>query len=215
MADAPGRHPLEDELNASAVDILDAVSAGFRAKIDVKGKLAELYLSRSLETLRRAGAIQDFQWHDKDGESDFTVEIDGVTIVLECKNVRSPVVSRAKRPRKVGADAVRVELQKTRNSKDGKNTRGYRHNEFDVIAVCLFNQTRRWDYLLAPSRRLTRRTDDPDLLDIYHPVPLTPSGHWGGDLLEVLKAEAAEKAAGDGQAAPQGQRVKPEGPRLL
>lgn len=195
MADASRRHPLEKELNAPAADIMDAVAAGFRAKIDVKGKLAELYLARKLEELKRGGAIQGYEWHDKDGQPDFTVEIGGLTVVVECKNVRSPVSQKSKNPRKATAAAIRVELQKTRNSKDGTNTRGYRCDEFDVIAVCLFNQTGRWEYVLAPISKLARRIKAPDFLEIYHPVPLTPSGHWGGDLLEVLKVEAKAKAS--------------------
>ncbi len=33
------RHPLEEEFNASASDILSAIQQGFRAQVDVKGKL--------------------------------------------------------------------------------------------------------------------------------------------------------------------------------
>jgi len=35
-------HQLEKDFNAPAKDILDAISYGFRAQVDVKGKLAEL-----------------------------------------------------------------------------------------------------------------------------------------------------------------------------
>jgi hypothetical protein len=37
-------HPLENDLNADAADILSAIQKGFRAIIDVKGKLAEYFL---------------------------------------------------------------------------------------------------------------------------------------------------------------------------
>ena len=42
------RHPLELELNADARDILSAVQSGFRALVDVKGKLAEYFLDFAL-----------------------------------------------------------------------------------------------------------------------------------------------------------------------
>lgn len=35
------KHPLEELWNTSAWDILSAVQRGFRAQVDVKGKLAE------------------------------------------------------------------------------------------------------------------------------------------------------------------------------
>jgi len=34
------RHPLEEKLNADADDIMNAILGGFRAIIDVKGKLS-------------------------------------------------------------------------------------------------------------------------------------------------------------------------------
>src|SRR5262245_45597926 len=43
------RHALCTKLNASVADILEAIGMGFRAQIDVKGKLAELYMSRQLD----------------------------------------------------------------------------------------------------------------------------------------------------------------------
>jgi hypothetical protein len=57
-------------LNASARDILDALENGFRARADLKGKLAELFMSRHLD--------------------DFILYLpDGTTRTLEVKNVRS------------------------------------------------------------------------------------------------------------------------------
>jgi hypothetical protein len=82
-------HRLEEMLNASADDIMEAICRGFRAQTDVKGKLAELYLARQLESLRATGFIDRFEWHDKDGMPDFEVFKSDHRIVIECKNVRS------------------------------------------------------------------------------------------------------------------------------
>ena len=60
-------HPLEDDLNADAVDILSAIQKGFHAIIDVKGKLAEYFLDQELARLRDKGAIANYHWADKDG----------------------------------------------------------------------------------------------------------------------------------------------------
>jgi hypothetical protein len=83
-------HPVERMLNASARDILDALENGFRSRADLKGKLAELFMSRHLDQLQRAGTIDHYEWFDKDGVPDFTIWFsDGTLRQLEVKNVRS------------------------------------------------------------------------------------------------------------------------------
>lgn len=179
------RHPLEELLNADADDIMAAIMGGFRAIIDVKGKLAEYFLNQKLEELKKAGEISDFQWNDKDGLPDFTVQVDQKTIVLECKNVRTPTTKKR--------DVAKVELQKTRNSKDGSNTRGYKCTGFDMIAACLFNQIGEWRFLYSASGDLLTRDDDPDFLKVMQPVPLEAQGVWSGDLLGTLRKVAEAK----------------------
>ncbi len=122
-------HPLEQELNADASDILSAIQKGFRAIIDVKGKLAEYFLEKEIASLRAQGLVSAYTWTDKDGEPDFVVEYQGRSLTIECKNIRSKELFKS-------PPAYKVELQKTRNSKDGTNTRGYKRNEFDILAVC-------------------------------------------------------------------------------
>jgi hypothetical protein len=197
MASGSRRHPVEDELNAPAADILDAIGAGFRARIDVKGKLAELYLARQLDELSRLGHIERYEWNDRDGRPDFNVFVRDAEVIVECKNVRSPTVTELKRPRETWRS--RVELQKTRNSMDGTPTRGYRPDEFDALSVALFNQIGRWEYVHCLTADLERRSADPDRLVIMQPVPLRPSGIWKGSLLDVLKAAAKAKRNGTGR----------------
>jgi DNA modification methylase len=105
------KHPLEEKWDTTAWDILSAIERGFRAQADVKGKLAELYLHRRLLELAERAAIESLVWQDKDGKPDFVITLGGQELRIECKNVRSP--QKAK-----GARDPRVELQKTRNSKD-------------------------------------------------------------------------------------------------
>lgn len=181
-------HPLEEQLKAPAWDILDAIANGFRAQIDVKGKLAELYVYRQLFELAGREVIFNLQWIDIDGEPDFLLTYKGRRFRVECKNVR-------------GRDAVyrkgeytgfpKVELQKTRTGidpKTGKKTRGYNAAHFDVLAACLFNQTGQWEFLFIASSALNRRQDDPDLLEIFQPVPKTPREAWNSDIIPVLEA---------------------------
>lgn len=186
-------HPLERSLNASAKDILDAVGSGFRAQVDVKGKLAELYLFRALQGLQRQGIISELRWSDKDGGPDFFIYYKAHPLTIQCKNVRSG------RQRCKGAEpgSFRVELQKTRGGidpKTGEKTRLYRPDEFDVVAVCLFNQKGVWEYLYAAAKDLARHRKQPDRLEVMHPVPQPATPPWHGDSLEVLEIVHASVA---------------------
>lgn len=172
-------HPVCEQLGASSDDILDALANGFRARIDVKGKLAELYMYRRLEALRAEGALASVAWQDADGKPDFVVSVGVRAINVECKNVRSERSSKF--------TSFRVELQRTRNSKDGALTRAYRATEFDVLGVALFNQTNQWDFLYTATRRLARRPENPELLVIMQRVPLQPAEHWYAEPLAALR----------------------------
>lgn len=173
------RHPLEEMLNADAEDILSAIQAGARAIVDVKGKLAEYFLDKELKRLKEKGVIEDYFWSDKDGQPDFNITHKGRQLKMECKNVRSKELYRDRR-------AYKVEIQKTRNSKDGTNTRGYRINEFDVLGACLFNHMKKWEYLFVCTRNLERRPEDQEFLKIMQPVPFQAAGAWKSELVQVL-----------------------------
>ena len=71
------RHPLEETLNASAWDVLSAIERGFRAQVDVKGKLAEYFLYQQLLAVREGGAVDAVEWQDKDGQPDFLLGVSG------------------------------------------------------------------------------------------------------------------------------------------
>lgn len=179
-------HPLERSLNASARDILDAIKSGFRAQVDVKGKLAELYLYRRLRALQRERLISGLVWSDQDGEPDFFVEYRGRRTSIQCKNVRSGEQYKSG-DRKA---QFKVELQKTRGGTDpntGERTRYYRADEFDIVAVCLFNQTGDWEFLYAAARNLAHHRRMRDRLEVMHPVPRCASPPWNNDLLDVLR----------------------------
>lgn len=172
-------------LNASARDILDAVHSGFRAQVDVKGKLAELYLCRLLEEYGKEGIISGLVWSDRDGEPDFFLVHSGRRLSIQCKNVRSG--EQYKTGDRKGL--FKVELQKTRGGTDartGERTRCYRPDEFDIVAVCLFNQTGAWEFLFALARDLSRHRNQPDRLEVMHPVPPCASGPWKASLSDLF-----------------------------
>jgi transcriptional regulator with XRE-family HTH domain len=175
----PLMHPLEAEWNVSAWDVLTATARGFRAKVCVIGKLAELKLHEILEEYRQLDPrLRDVVWNDQDGEPDFVVSWDGAPIRVECKNVRRDV----KRP-----GLLRVELQKTRNSKDGSNTRSYRKDKFDLLAACLYNQSKAWRFVYCPIRRLATAADE-QFLAVYHEIPTPLQAPWTDKLVDALAA---------------------------
>lgn len=189
-------HKIEEIFRAPAADIMDAILHGFRAQVDVKGKLAELYLSRQLEDLQKRGDIDHYEWFDKDGVPDFHVFVGENRLVIECKNVRSPAVNRA------GTSIfARVELQKTRNGVDvkGQKTRGYPVEHFDILAVCLFNHTSRWEYVFIACQHLEQRPDSANFLKVFQAVPLSEEEvkrlqkPWSYDLGSVVKQEIADR----------------------
>jgi hypothetical protein len=177
-------HRLERKFNAPAADILEAIDHGFRTQVDVRGKLAELYLSRYFEKLRADGKIVSIEWHDTDGEPDFEILMrGGRRLHVECKNLRSDKSFSAER-------GCRVEIQKTRGGRDkaGRKTRGYLADYFDLLAVCTFNQTGEWRFRFVAARRLARRDDDPQVLKVMQPVPLTgEEKHWFDEFLMAAK----------------------------
>jgi hypothetical protein len=167
-------HPVERMLNASARDILDALENGFRARADLKGKLAELFMSRHLDGLQRDGTIDRYEWFDQDGVPDFKIWFrDGATIQLEVKNVRS------------GKGPLRAETQKTRASRGDPMSRYYRVDHFEIIAACLFNATGHWDYVFAGSKDLVRMSTNPEYLATMQRIEETISHPWHRTLAEV------------------------------
>ncbi|HZY85027.1 MAG TPA: hypothetical protein VFE78_09365 [Gemmataceae bacterium] len=183
----PVRHPLEDKFNATAWDILCAIEKGFRAQVDVKGKLAEWFLNKLLEGLRVDGVFTKVEWGDEDGQPDFRLVGKTFDLRLECKNLRSD--------EKYADGSYKLETQKTRNQKlkEGqeeqeprpKGTRWYKVSEFDIVAACLFNQTRSWEYLFARTTDLKRHPKDKACLYTMQRVPPTPAP-WRATLPQVL-----------------------------
>lgn len=177
-------HPLEKKFNAPAADILEAIEHGFRAQVDVRGKLAELYLYRHLERLRAEGQILSVRWHDADGQPDFEILMrHGQKLRVECKNLRSDESFSVER-------GCKIEIQKTRGGLDkkGQKTRGYLADYFDLLAACTFNQTGEWRFRFIAARRLARRDDDPKVLKVMQPVPLTGEDEfWFDDFLMAVR----------------------------
>jgi hypothetical protein len=174
-------HPLEHVLKASGWAILSAIERQRMSVMNAKGQLAEYYLNRRLEDMLARQEIQGFEWRLE--SPDFSVMFDNLNFTMECKNVRKEDEKRAKSKK---GDPWWVEIQRTRDSKAGKGTRAYAVHQFDILAVCLFNRTGRWEHWFVASKNLKRRGTDENLLDIHQHMPLQPDRMWHSDLVGAI-----------------------------
>jgi len=151
--DSSPTHALEREFDVSSRELLDIIGGRARLQVAVRGGVAEHHLEKLF--LSDPG-VATVSRRDRDGEPDFDVELaDGRRYVVECKNVS---------PTRYADGTIRVEVQKTRASKNDPASRYYRLTEFDVVAACLFSATRRWEFRYARSIDLDQHKDYPDRL---------------------------------------------------
>jgi hypothetical protein len=112
---------------------------------------------------------------DRDG-GDFDVRLnDGQAVIVECKNAA---------PASYSDGAWKVEVQKTRASKNDPASRFYRATQFDVVAACLFSSTGRWDFRYRRSHDLRRHTLFGDRLAAVQRIDES----WSASLDEALRA---------------------------
>lgn len=65
-------------------------------------------------------------------------------------------------------------------------------DHFDLLAVCMFNQTRKWELYFIAGKHL-KRAKDAAFLAIFQPVPFNPSTPWEKDLSAVLREIARDR----------------------
>jgi len=90
-----------------------------------------------------------------------------------------------------GEDMYVVEVQKTRGGVDlqtNEQTRPYRFDDFDILAVNMHPSTGDWNrFLFTPSRWLLPRSENAALISIFQPVPRTASDVWTDQLEECVR----------------------------
>ena len=59
-------HPLEDEYNLTAGELLDMINGRFRLKVALSGAVAEVQCEKRLAALRESGIISLYEHHDID-----------------------------------------------------------------------------------------------------------------------------------------------------
>ncbi|WP_394796073.1 hypothetical protein [Armatimonas sp.] len=174
------QHPLEIEYGLSALELLDALQARFRARVTLEGAVAEVQLTAHLTRLQYEGGIARFESHDEDGKHDFTLHLpeDKNIVRIECKNVRN-------------SKRLQVEIQKTRASKNDPSSRYYDASHFEIIAVCLGKKTRNWkQFFFASAADLSHHKEYPEKLAVMHSLPASGNADneiWFSDLRTLLR----------------------------
>ncbi len=175
-----GKHDLEKIFELSAAEILTVVQRNNRLLMAVKGGVAQEHLNRYLSNLVKEERIEKFGSIDEDGKPDFWVILNGRKYLLECKNIQKTL-----RKGEMTVDFMRTRYAKT----VGPEGRFYKSTEFDILAACLFNQARRWEFRFIPIRRLGKNPNYKGRLD--NKVSLGKSKnyfkYWQTDLVEALR----------------------------
>ncbi|MGA5464451.1 hypothetical protein [Mycobacterium sp. NPDC050041] len=176
MTDASARrdasqHVLEQQFNLTSPEILEIISGRNRLAVAVRGGVAEYHLE---QLLRSSKSIAKVNRLDVDALHDFDVTFaSGDRLRIECKNA-SP---------KASADGTyKVEVQKTRSSKNDPASRFYPADAFDVVAACLFSVTGRWEFRFGRTSQLPRHGVFGDRLAAVQKI--TPV--WTDDLLALM-----------------------------
>lgn len=182
-------HPLEDEFNAQAEVILEAISRGSDlTKRGIRGIIAEAsFKVEVLENLSRWKDITppgdlpfDFKIVDSIGEV-------GIQVKMQRKKEQRPMMAN-EGYRVLSADKYVVETQKTRGgNRDGENTRPYRFGEFDILAVSMHPATNDWSqFRYTVANWLLPDFKDSNCILKFQPVSLEKNADWTDSLEECI-----------------------------
>ncbi|OZD12989.1 hypothetical protein CH253_18140 [Rhodococcus sp. 06-156-3C] len=164
---AEGMHALEFEFDLTSAEILHIIATRNRLQVAVRGGVAEHHLQRVLE---QDSWIADVKRLDQDALHDFDVVLaTGHLWRLECKNASPTIYANGD---------MKVEVQKTRASRNDPASRYYRADQFDVVAACIYSPTGKWQFLFQLTAKLPRH---PDFADRLAPMQrITPE--WSKNL---------------------------------
>ena len=134
-----------------------------------------------------------FDYKLDDGAGPITIQVK-----LQRSERGNPVVKRGER---FGfGDTVHiVETQKTRTGTDGENqqTRPYRYDEFDILAVSMQPSTSKWDRYMYTLGRWLLPGQNVGEMATLQPVPMSPNNFWTDDFdtaAQWLRTEDGGKA---------------------
>jgi hypothetical protein len=166
-------HDLERAYGLSAMEILGIVSERSRLAMALRGGVAEHHLGR---LLRADPAVAEERVGKQEGPPDYWVRMAaGEKVTVECKNAS---------PKTYADGTAKVEVQKTRASRNDPLSRYYSADAFDTLAACMYGPTGRWDFRFKRASELQRHPDHPDKIAPMQRV----DSSWAGSLVDALAA---------------------------
>jgi hypothetical protein len=188
---AHGTHPMEAVLNLTSDEVLSAIQkmklqAGMPWRM-LRGSLADLLFEmRVLPTLTG--------WVDVpfDGDLPYDYKLrnpSGEEVTLQIKLQRSGKNLPSVFNKKTGRNMFSVETQRTRGGTvDGVKTRPYRFGAFNILAVCMYPSTGRWDtYMYTVEKWLLPHATETNALATFQPVAQRPNSDWTDSLEQAIE----------------------------
>lgn len=155
-------HALEVAYQLPAGEILEIIAERRRLGMAVRGGVAEHHLG---SLLKRQPHVTHVERSDGEGPPDHIVTLDdGRVVRVECKNAS---------PESYADGDHKVEVQKTRASKNDPASRFYETTAFDVLGACMFGPLNSWTFKF-------RRSED-----------LLPHKDWPGRIAPLQRIDAA------------------------
>lgn len=136
-------HELEAAFGLSSSDLLDIVNRKGRLAMAMRGGVAEHHLGVLFAC---DAAVLSAEEGQQEGPPDFFVKLtDCRDVTVECKNAS---------PRRYADGTPKVEVQKTRASRNDPTSRYYSPSAFDVLAACMYGPTGSWTFRFRRSSQL-------------------------------------------------------------
>ena len=188
---AHGAHPMEAVLNLTSDEVLSAIQ---KMKLQdgmpwrmLRGSLADLLFEVIVVPTLTGWADVPFS-----GDLPYDYKLRnpvGEEVTLQIKLQRSVKNQPSLFNKKTGKNMFSVETQRTRGGiVNGVKTRPYRFGEFDILAVCMYPSTGRWDtYMYTVEKWLLPHATEANGLATFQPVAQRPNADWTDSLTQAIE----------------------------
>lgn len=184
-------HPIEQQLNASAEVILEAIArASDLTMRGIRGIIAEASFKQNVVN-------HLVEWRDitppGDNAYDFLLEdvVGQVSMQVKMQRLKAGRPMLASEGYKIlSSDKYVVETQRTRGGTDrhtNSDTRPYRFGEFDILAVSMHPSSGNWTFFLyTVANWLLPREENSNLILKFQPVAKAVNDDWTDNFLQCI-----------------------------
>jgi ribosomal protein S16 len=188
---AHGAHPMEAVLNLTSDAVLSAIQKmkmqdGMPWRM-LRGSLADLLFEVIVVPTLTGWVDVPFS-----GDLPYDYKLRNPAreeVTLQIKLQRSGKNEPSVFNKRTGKNMFSVETQRTRGGTvNGVNTRPYRFGEFDILAVCMYPSTGRWDtYMYTVEKWLLPHAKEANGLATFQPVAQRPNADWTDSLERAIE----------------------------